>query len=1053
MSKKSKRATPRKRKLKKPTLSACMIVKNEEELLPQCLESIRDVVDEIIVVDTGSSDRTVEIAKSFGAKVFHHPWENDFSKHRNQSIAYAKGEWILIIDADEVLFSWGRELKEILRNDRIDSIYVRVENVYAQGAGTAWHNAIRLLRNYRGIHYKGRVHNELFGQANPWYSSVVLHHLGYALNRRKEEEKFIRTKVLLEEEIGGDPNSARNHHYLAVSLLGMRRYQEALGEAEIALKLSAGANRGSLFLWTRFVAAVSCINLGRIEEAERLCQEALTIDSCHLDSYYLLSSISYSRPSFEEFLKYSNQYLELLSRAKNDPAQFKDLVANTIDHEWRIRLHRSFVKEIRGNRHDAARERELSLEVCRDKSEYERLLAEFCKGRGKAELPENSDKEGWQGKASVSGEGYQEDAQCGISLCMIVKNEEELLPKCFESVKAHVDEIVIVDTGSTDRTVDIAKSYGARVFIHPWEGHFSKHRNQSIGYATKEWILILDADEFVEARSAEYLRHVLNEKEADSLYLSVRSAFDCSKGEAIHNSIRLFRNNGEIHYEGRVHNRLVGAISSKMLPVTVFHEGYNLTSEKSHEKFLRTTELLKKDIEENTEHPRAYHYLAASFLSEERYHEALEYAYKAIDLAEEQGHSDHLYLWSHFIAGLSSLKLGRSREAEDISLRALEKSAMHLDSHYLLTIVYSQKKRWDKVLHHSREFCALVKTYDENPGQFGLIVHNTSSHRWRIHAHMGIALEGLKDSRGAAREFALAEHHCKDRAELHKVLAGGHLANGNVASSELHFQEAFEITPNDVDLLKVGAGISEKRGDSIREADFLERIIELHGPDEQSLFRLGVIYLGRNQMVEAGGFFDKILTINPVHSEALINLGVIEKRKNNTDKAISCFEKALQGDPFSVEALSNLGYAHYQRGDTVGARNAFERLSKISPKLKDPFLLLSRIHVEKGAFDRAVECCDALLRLLDLDRSIILHSLADLSDKYLEIGEALIQNGEMKAAYWTFETALLLSKDAPQVFERIQALYPTCVSPREQSSLTANTVDITPCRPELVSPS
>ena len=85
------------------TISACMIVKNAEELLPQCLESVKDVVDEIIVVDTGSTDKSIEIAESYGAKMYHHPWENDFSKHRNQSIGYATGDWILWIDADEAV--------------------------------------------------------------------------------------------------------------------------------------------------------------------------------------------------------------------------------------------------------------------------------------------------------------------------------------------------------------------------------------------------------------------------------------------------------------------------------------------------------------------------------------------------------------------------------------------------------------------------------------------------------------------------------------------------------------------------------------------------------------------------------------------------------------------------------------------------------------------------------------------------------------------------------------------------------------------------------------
>ena len=87
------------------SISACMMVKDEENNLPRCLSSIRDLVEEIIVVDTGSSDNTVKIAKEFGARVFHHPWEDNFSKHRNQSISYATKDWTFIIDADEEFFS------------------------------------------------------------------------------------------------------------------------------------------------------------------------------------------------------------------------------------------------------------------------------------------------------------------------------------------------------------------------------------------------------------------------------------------------------------------------------------------------------------------------------------------------------------------------------------------------------------------------------------------------------------------------------------------------------------------------------------------------------------------------------------------------------------------------------------------------------------------------------------------------------------------------------------------------------------------------------------
>ncbi len=94
-------------------ISLCMIVKNEEENLGRCLKSVQDLVDEIIVVDTGSTDKTVEIAKEYGAKVHYFKWCNDFSAARNESLKYASKNWILIMDGDDEFCSEdkGKNLK------------------------------------------------------------------------------------------------------------------------------------------------------------------------------------------------------------------------------------------------------------------------------------------------------------------------------------------------------------------------------------------------------------------------------------------------------------------------------------------------------------------------------------------------------------------------------------------------------------------------------------------------------------------------------------------------------------------------------------------------------------------------------------------------------------------------------------------------------------------------------------------------------------------------------------------------------------------------------
>ncbi len=194
------------------TVSACLMVKNEEEMLPDCLESIRDFVDEIIVVDTGSTDRTVEIAQSFGARVYHQPWEGDFSKHRNYSIDQATGEWIFIIDADERLYDGDAEkLQPYLHNDECEIISISVVNHYKLHGGMTTHlPSVRLFRKSYGLRYEGTVHNQipLTSKDKVYRAPARIKHLGYDLAPEKMRAKFERTRKLLEEQLAEDPNNA-----------------------------------------------------------------------------------------------------------------------------------------------------------------------------------------------------------------------------------------------------------------------------------------------------------------------------------------------------------------------------------------------------------------------------------------------------------------------------------------------------------------------------------------------------------------------------------------------------------------------------------------------------------------------------------------------------------------------------------------------------------------------------------------------------------------------------------------------------------------------------
>src|SRR4051794_30917732 len=119
-----------------PLLSACLIVKDEEDLLPECLASLAGAVDEIVVYDTGSADRTIEIAEAAGAVVLRGYWDDDFSRARNAALDACTGRWILHVDADERLVGDGPALRRRLANASGGELNLPIDNAAPAGPGS-----------------------------------------------------------------------------------------------------------------------------------------------------------------------------------------------------------------------------------------------------------------------------------------------------------------------------------------------------------------------------------------------------------------------------------------------------------------------------------------------------------------------------------------------------------------------------------------------------------------------------------------------------------------------------------------------------------------------------------------------------------------------------------------------------------------------------------------------------------------------------------------------------------------------------------------------------
>lgn len=227
-------------------ISACVIVKNEIATIARCLQSVREVVNEMIVVDTGSTDDTVRIAKQIGARVFYFQWRNDFAAARNYALKQAKGDWIIFLDADEYFLAETvpniRPLLEKLHgNPKIDAVTCLMENTNGVDGSLRGSNpTVRLFRNSREIRYEGKVHESIFRNGRPVRSAnapgrlIVIRHTGYT--GKTVPDKIRRNNALLEEELQQGKGRYLTCYYLSDGYWKLGEYEKAIGFAHQAIE-------------------------------------------------------------------------------------------------------------------------------------------------------------------------------------------------------------------------------------------------------------------------------------------------------------------------------------------------------------------------------------------------------------------------------------------------------------------------------------------------------------------------------------------------------------------------------------------------------------------------------------------------------------------------------------------------------------------------------------------------------------------------------------------------------------------------------------------------
>ncbi len=621
------------------------------------------------------------------------------------------------------------------------------------------------------------------------------------------------------------------------------------------------------------------------------------------------------------------------------------------------------------------------------------------------------------------------DAKPTISACMIVKNEEDLLPECLESIRDWVDEIVIVDTGSTDKTIKIAKSYGAKIYHQEWEGNFSKHRNYSIDEATSDWIFIIDADERFYNEDIEIIQKHINKSDYGIIALNVYNVSGKFEEKVTSlASVRFFKNELNLRYKGRVHNQLeidpsIPVLRSK---ARLKHLGYGLSEDKMAAKAKRTIELLEKQIKDRPDFAFAYFNYAQVLMGQDlsvhldNPSKIIKAATRAVELTnpDKPGQNEQdIHLMSLEQLALIHFIIGENDKAEKYALSALEIKNDYLDPILLLGNIYLRNKEFLKAEEFYNRYLTAQKKYDQSVGVDELLImHPQSFH----HAYYGLGMvcESRKDWDQAIKYYSDVLKTHQEFLDTPSRLGKIYLSKGENEKADEFFRKQLEFDPKS-HLSAVGLACTNFIFNKKEEANkWAEKALELVPSDCPDLAEYARIINAADQRELAVKFLEKattdgtheISTIQNLakqcfdlgeydHSahfyrllvesaefnpEWLNDLGGCYYKLENYVEAEKYYLKAIEQEGFPAISYRNIGLARLKLGKIQETVVVLEKYIELEPDQYEITALLGDLYKNLNDFGRAIRFYERYLKTYPTETRV----LFSLSECYLIMGHS-----------------------------------------------------------------
>lgn len=511
------------------TVSACLIVKNEQDVIETCLKSLVNVVDEIIIVDTGSTDKTIEIAKKYTDKIFNFQWDNDFSKARNRSLEEASGEWILLIDADEELTNITKEeLKTLITKEDIATYYVLERSLKENQI----YYLLRLFRNVKEIFFKGIIHeqiteglseycknNNLKGTISP---IIIIHHDQKRESKNKDDRNIELLRKTLSDPSIKDINFVYYCIKLAVQILSKTHIHfDELKEVKELFDTVYKILKEQNFIsnLSNFPTLISfAVNYSSILETFKDFNKSMEITDFALKYFPTELKLNFKKAALHNYQK---EYLKALEHIKKCIYLIKTntyFKISNIDNELiqlKVPMLCASIYESLG-----------SIQVA-----HEWYFDAYIKAPNYPNLKEiilNISKKPKLDK---------------ISTCLCIREYSDNLEKTLESASNIANEIVLTYLGNpNEKTLEILSKYKVRLFTLSENEYFEVGLHNSHEMALYNWILFLQPNEIIKT-SKEVVSKMLSRQEV----LAYKLPSNCYD-YFFNDQIRLFRNIPNFRY-------------------------------------------------------------------------------------------------------------------------------------------------------------------------------------------------------------------------------------------------------------------------------------------------------------------------------------------------------------------------------------------------------------------------------------------------------------------------------------------------------------------------